>query len=146
MYSERVLMSPIMSHIATIMSSEHPPPCHYYGQAFGVWKFYTKPMGLRIKQLRNAKGWTQEVLAAKSGVSRSQLAMIEAETRPANTLRLNAIAAALDVAPEDLFETDPRERRIVGILRSLRGDDADALLRIAEAIEAKNQGDEQEDQ
>lgn len=103
-------------------------------------------MALRIKQLRNAKGWTQEVLAAKSGVSRSQLAMIEAETRPANTLRLNAIAAALDVAPEDLFETDPRERRIVGILRSLRGDDADALLRIAEALEAKNQGDQQEDQ
>ena len=72
--------------------------------------------------------------------------MIEAETRPANTLRLNAIAAALGVAPEDLFETDPRERRIVGILRGLRGDDADALLRIAEALEAKNQGDEQEDQ
>ncbi|AZV00252.1 transcriptional regulator [Paracoccus kondratievae] len=103
-------------------------------------------MALRIKKLRKDKGWTQDVLAAKAGLSRSQLAMIEAETRPANTVRLNAIAAALGVPPEDLFESDPRERQIVGILRRLPGEDADALLRIAEALAAKGQDGEPEDQ
>lgn len=127
----------IMSHIATIMSSPPPPERHYCGQAFGVWKYYTKPMALRIKQLREGMGWTQEVLAAKASISRSQLAMIETETRPANTLRLNAIAAALGVSPEELFETDQRERDIIEAMRSLPSDDADALLRIAQALAAK---------
>ncbi|WP_374290163.1 helix-turn-helix transcriptional regulator [Paenirhodobacter enshiensis] len=94
-------------------------------------------MALRIRQLREEKKWTQEVLASKAGISRSQLAMIEKETRPANTLRLSAIAAALGVTTEDLFETDERERRLVRILRSLSGADADALLRVAEAMSTK---------
>ncbi|WP_206614131.1 helix-turn-helix transcriptional regulator [Paenirhodobacter populi] len=94
-------------------------------------------MALRIKQLRDEKGWTQEVLASKAGLSRSQLAMIEKETRPANTLRLNAIATALGVSTEDLFETDERERKIISILRALSADDADALLRVAEALSSR---------
>lgn len=94
-------------------------------------------MALRIKELRQAKKWSQDILAGKSGMSRSQLAMIEAETRPANTLRLNAIAAALGVSPEDLFETDERERKVIDIIRALPADDVDALLRVAEALAAK---------
>lgn len=130
-------MSASMSHIATIMSSDEPPECHYYGREFGVWKFYKKPMALRIRQLREEKGWTQEVLSAKAGISRSQLAMIEKETRPANTIRLNAIASALGVSTEDLFETNAKERLVIGIFRTLSEDDADALLRVAEALAAK---------
>lgn len=114
-------------------------PCLYSGRAFGAWAFYTNPMALRIKQLREERGWTQEVLAARSGMSRSQLAMIERETRPANTIRLNAIAAALGVAPEDLFETDPRERTIVELIRRLPHEDVEALIRIAEGLAAKPQ-------
>lgn len=131
-------MLPIMSHIATMMSTDPAPVCLHYGQAFGMWKYYTQPMALRIRQLRESKGWTQEVLAAKASISRSQLAMIEKETRPANTLRLNAIAAALGVAPDELFETDERERKVVEIIRGLPADDAEALMRIAEALAAKH--------
>lgn len=103
-------------------------------------------MALRIRQLRDAKGWTQEVLASKAGISRSQLAMIEKETRPANTIRLNAIASALGVATEDLFETNEKERRVIGIFRALSADDADALVLIAEALAAKSEAERQEPQ
>lgn len=106
-------------------------------QAFVASQFYAAPMALRIRQLREAKGWTQEVLAGRAGLSRSQLAMIEAETRPANTLRLNSIANVLGVAPEELFETDERERRVVAILRKLSSDDAEALLRVAEGLASR---------
>ena len=126
-----------MSHIATSMSSNGTDQCRHYGRDFGVWKFYKKPMALRIRKLRDEKGWTQEELASKAGISRSQLAMIEKETRPANTLRLNAIAAALGVTADELFETNANERRMIGILRALSDDDAEALVRVAEALAAK---------
>ncbi|ABA77802.1 helix-turn-helix domain-containing protein [Rhodobacter sphaeroides] len=113
--------------------------CRHSGRAFGVWAFYTKPMALRIKQLREARGWTQEVLAARSGMSRSQLAMIERETRPANTIRLNAIAGALGVSTEDLFESNPRERALLELIRLLPSEDVEALIRVAEGLAAKSQ-------
>ncbi len=111
--------------------------CHYSGQAFYIGQFYTRPMALRIKQLRDEKGWAQEVLAAKSGMSRSQLAMIEKETRPANTLRLNSIAKALDVPPEALFDSGDDDWMLIQIVKKLGAGDRAALVRIAEAMASK---------
>ena len=111
--------------------------CHYSRQAFSASRFYTRSMALRIKALRDERGWTQEELAAKSRMSRSQLAMIERETRPANTIRLNAIAAALGVPPEDLFDSGDQHRQLVDIVKRLGPDDRAALVRMAEALAAK---------
>lgn len=95
-------------------------------------------MALRIKQLREAKGWTQGDLAERAKMSRSHVAMIEAETRPANTLRLNAIAAALGVHPEDLFAVaDEEDRQIMDVLKKLSPEDRAALVRMAEALVAR---------
>lgn len=96
-------------------------------------------MGLRIRQLRNGKGWSQQELADRSRMSRSQLAMIEAETRPANTLRLNAIAAALDVDPEDLFESSPQDRAVLDLIKALNPADRAVIVRMAEAFAAKGE-------
>ena len=96
-------------------------------------------MALRIRQLREAKGWTQLHLAELAGMSRSQLAMIEKETRPANTLRLNAIAKALGVPTEHLFESSSDETRVLTILRDLSPEDRLNLVRIAESLAAKNE-------
>ncbi|TMV86443.1 helix-turn-helix transcriptional regulator [Thioclava sp. BHET1] len=126
-----------MSHIATNTSTAQNAFRHHYSHTNRCGALYKAPMALRIKELRVEKGWTQDTLAAKAGMSRSQLAMIEKESRPANTLRLNAIASALGVATEDLFETDERERRIIRILRSLNEENADALLRVAEAFSSQ---------
>lgn len=126
-----------LSHNATIGSRENPPNRHHYGQALSVSAFYATPMALRIRNLREDRGWTQEHLASLAGMSRSQLAMIERETRPANTLRLNAIASALGVQTEDLFETDEEVARVTAILRDLSPDDRAVLVRMAEALAAK---------
>ena len=72
-------------------------------------------------------------------MSRSQLAMIEKETRPANTLRLNAIAKALGVPTEHLFESSSDETRVLTILRDLSPEDRLNLVRIAESLAAKNE-------
>jgi transcriptional regulator with XRE-family HTH domain len=110
----------------------------YYGRAKAIAQFYTVRMSLRIKDLRKSKGLTQEQLANMARMSRSQLAEIETEKRPANTLRLNAIAAALDVKVEDLFSSTEGAHRIVGVFKSLSAEDQDAILRMAEALAARD--------
>ena len=64
--------------------------------------------------------------------------MIEKETRPANTLRLNAIASALGVAPEELFDSGDQSIALLHIVRRLDEADRAALVRMAEALAAKN--------
>lgn len=123
-----------MSHIATLTQAEIGAPCRHYGRAHTIAAFYALPMSLRIKTLREEKGWTQADLAERARMSRSQLAMIENETRPANTLRLNAIAAALGVEAQDLF--DSPESRLIGLVRGLCAEDRDVLVRMAEALAA----------
>lgn len=111
--------------------------CHYLRRAFAVSQFYRLPMSLRIRELRIERGWTQADLANRAGVSRSQLAMIETETRPANTLRLNAIAAALGVKPEALFASGSEYQALIDLLGRISSEDRAALVRMAEALAAK---------
>jgi transcriptional regulator with XRE-family HTH domain len=127
-----------MSHIATLQSRLKRAECRDSGRDFSTARFYTVPMALRIKQLRESKGWTQEHLAALARMSRSQLAMIERETRPANTLRLNAIAAALGVPPEQLFESSSPDARLLELLRELSPQDRAMLVQLAESLAAKS--------
>lgn len=96
-------------------------------------------MSLRIKQLRKERGWSQSDLAEKARMSRSQLAMIENETRPANTLRLNAIAAAFGVEPSELYDEGPLTD-LIAMVRKLSEEDRDVIVRLAEALAAKRQG------
>lgn len=95
-------------------------------------------MGLRIKELRQAKGLSQQLLAEMAGVSRSQLSEIENERKPANTLRLAAIARALDTTVEDLFDygdkAESYRRVILDLMRLMDPEDRDALIRHAEAL------------
>jgi transcriptional regulator with XRE-family HTH domain len=65
-------------------------------------------VGSKIRQLRNAKNWTQEVLAARCGVvgydlARGTLAKIEAEIRGISDVELFVIARVLGVNIADLF-------------------------------------------
>lgn len=126
-----------MSHIATNGQASVAVERHYCGRAFGIARFYTQPMALRIKQLRIAMGWIQADLAERARMSRSQLAMIEAETRPANTLRLNAIAEALGVVPEALFESGELDATILDKMRLLSPEDREMIARMVTALAAK---------
>lgn len=125
-----------MSQVATSGQELKRGECLDYGRALCIAAFYVRPMALRIKELRQARGWTQADLADKARMSRSQLAMIEAETRPANTLRLNAIAAALGVDAQDLF--DNPDAHLIELVRRMGHEDREALVRMAEALAARS--------
>lgn len=61
-------------------------------------------MRFKIKALREARGLTQEELAAKSGISRATLWALECDdTKVTTTKTLVSIADALNVPPEALF-------------------------------------------
>lgn len=61
-------------------------------------------LGWRVRQLREAKGWTQEVLAGRAGLDRSYVAGIEAGLRNPSTKALTKLARALGVTLSMLFE------------------------------------------
>lgn len=64
-------------------------------------------MRFKIRELREARGLTQEELAAKSGISRATLWALESDdTKVTTTKTLMCIADALNVPPESLFYAD----------------------------------------
>lgn len=102
-----------------------------------IKQYYTCHMALRIKTLRTGRGLTQQQLAEMAGISRSQLSEIESETKPANTLRLNAIAAALAVSVDDLFDhaaKDAYRAELFNLMADMDEEDRAAILRMARAM------------
>ena len=64
-------------------------------------------MGYRIKEVREAKGMTQENLAVQSGVSRGTIVALESgEAKTTTTKTLVKISNALDTTVEDIFFTE----------------------------------------
>ena len=58
------------------------------------------PISVRIKEVRNVKGWSQAELARRSGVSQSTISRLEAGTTPSIVLKnLEDLARALEVDP-----------------------------------------------
>lgn len=106
-------------------------------------RFYTRGMGLRIKELRQARGLTQQQLADLARISRPQLSEIENERKPANTIRLAAIAKALNVSVDQLFTQDAADAyksAILDFMSRMGPDDRAAILRMAEAFASQGGG------
>lgn len=61
-------------------------------------------LGYNIRELRHKKGWTQEQLAEKSGVSRALIAGLESgATTETSTVSLKKLAIALSCDISDIF-------------------------------------------
>lgn len=65
-------------------------------------------MKLRIKQLRADRGWTQDELAERAGISRSYLTELETGAKTINARRLSEVARAFGVEPESLIVREPK--------------------------------------
>jgi DNA-binding XRE family transcriptional regulator len=64
---------------------------------------YRRDLGLRIKALREKRGWTQTDLSIHSGVDRSHLSEIENGRRDMTMGTLQALAGALDLTVAKLI-------------------------------------------
>jgi len=60
--------------------------------------------GLRIKELRSAKGITQEDLAELSGLSRQYVGDVERGTRNISLVNIEKIATALEITLSELLK------------------------------------------
>lgn len=63
-------------------------------------------MAQRIRAFRKLKGYTQDELARRLGVSIAVLGAVERGTRKADIKLLNKIAEALDIHPNELESPD----------------------------------------
>lgn len=66
-------------------------------------EFDYKKMGMRIRQVRRMKGWSQDELAKKCGISMSFLGHIERGTRIMSLDTLVHICKALDTGADELL-------------------------------------------
>ena len=63
-----------------------------------------KTFGMRLKELRNEKGWSQAVLAAKLGVTREYLARLEGGQHDPPLSTVERLAKILGVRISKLVE------------------------------------------
>lgn len=65
-----------------------------------------KKIGIKILSNRRLKGWTQQQLSEKSGVSRARISDIECGKGPYNIESLFLICKALEIDMQILFKND----------------------------------------
>lgn len=69
------------------------------------------PISLRLRELREAKGWSQNELARESGVPQYTISRLEAgERESVNLLQLEKLATALGVNAALLIVHEPEKR------------------------------------
>jgi transcriptional regulator with XRE-family HTH domain len=68
--------------------------------------------GLRLTELRKAKGWSQEWMALESGLARSYVSGIERGQRNLSLLNICRLAEALEVEPAALLKP-PRPPKVL---------------------------------
>jgi transcriptional regulator with XRE-family HTH domain len=76
-----------------------------------------KPIGPRIRQLRESRGWSLTELANRAGISRSYLTQIEhGESFPTHE-KILKLADALGALPSELLDDEPEDMEIPESLR-----------------------------
>ena len=73
-------------------------------------KWITKRLGKRIRQLRSAKGWSQEGFAFEAGIDRSHFGAIERGEKNPTVKNVARIADKLNVSITVLFEAANENR------------------------------------
>jgi transcriptional regulator with XRE-family HTH domain len=66
--------------------------------------------GMRVRELRRKKGWTQFEMAERSGLDRSYLAEIETAKIEVCLRNLETIANTFEVTPSELLKPPKRKR------------------------------------
>ena len=62
--------------------------------------------GQRVRELRTAKGWSQEALAYKAGIDRTYMTDVENGKRNISIQNIEKIITALNITLQDFFNSD----------------------------------------
>ena len=101
-----------------------------------------KQIGARIKQLRQAKGFSQELFAEKLGIATRTLCGIEVGKNFFTSDTLEKILTVLDITPQDLFKINhlkPQEDLVEEIIETIKNienrEKIETLYKIVKAFE-----------
>ena len=98
---------------------------------------YRVTMRLRIKELRQERGWTVEHLADIVHLSKSYVSEIENGKKQANQSRIKRFADAFGVKVYDLLDQDtlgPAERELLNAYAGMDDDGRRTLLSVAASL------------
>ncbi len=102
-----------------------------------------KELGLKIRQLRKIKGWTQEILAEKAEIDYKYLGAIERGEKNLTLVNIEKIAKGLGIEVYQLFlfslkgvqtEEKTTEIKIKDLLNMCNDKEKRFLLRIAQGF------------
>mgnify|MGYP003394607186 CR=1 FL=1 len=87
-----------------------------------------------LKELRAARGWSQEELASRAGTSNQMIGMLERNERRMSTHWMERLAAALECHPLDLLDggperLKPRARELQDAMSGLTEPQQEAIYR-----------------
>ena len=88
----------------------------------------------RIKEIREAKGWTQADLAAASGVNQGYLSKMENGTANATMDKIRLVSSALGVDDFELFAPSDVKARLMLAVGLLPLEEQEAALVVVESM------------
>lgn len=98
---------------------------------------------LRIRELRQARGWSLEVLAARIGVSVPHLSEVERGKKNLNNHLIDSLSQELDVEPFELFAPRQGHDALTDVFRQLDADDLARVEAFAAALASTRKPDGQ---
>ena len=72
---------------------------------------FVKQFGAKVRELRDARGLSQEALADAAGLHRTHISLIERGQRSARLETIESLATALGIQPADLMPTVSLRKR-----------------------------------
>lgn len=132
-YSESVCMSGMFAHRELMRKRD----VRQSRREVGVCVRYHSGMKLRIKEMRAARGMTQQQLADAIGVGKSFMSEMESGKKQVNGTRLALIAKALRCAPYELIDDDSVSADVlehIRVMQKLSEADRLAVIRHAASL------------
>lgn len=100
---------------------------------------YSVSFGKHVRSLRRARGWTQDDLSARSGISADTIRRIERGTVSTTVDTLRKVCDGLGVAPSTMFEAfelgrTSRHRELLDLLGSRSERELEFVARIVRSV------------
>lgn len=130
-----------MLHAEKIANSEHivNGGIRYLRCAFARVEPYHLAMKLKLRELRELNGWTQDEVASRVGMSKSYYSEVESGKKAANSQRLKKFAEVFNVPTFELIDDSSVDAELLDHLRTMQAlssDDRKAVMRHALGLAA----------